>query len=179
MNKKIKGDGNFMADGNIYLNYTPEEDYGVIKTIFKYVLDKTESDQSDEPSLSRDKLIHINEKIILNFSENSEREVVRKYFTQLYLKISFVEKAFSSLSNDEQSDIHFYIYSNYQEFKRESIKPIEILTKLSSTFIPSNQFKNPNFRSIAQAIVLFFFDDCTIFEKTPSEDTPNDLFSDL
>lgn len=179
MNKKIKGNHNYMADGNIYVQNTPEEDYGVIKTIFNYVLDKIDEDQPDEPSLSRDKLIHINDKIKLNFTEKSERDEVKKYFTQLYLKINFVEKAFSSLGSDDQADIHFYIFSKYKGLKRKSIKPIDILTDLSEIFIPTNQSKNPNFISIAQGIVLFFFDDCTIFEKTSSEEVQNDLFSEL
>ncbi|MDN3595301.1 hypothetical protein [Zunongwangia endophytica] len=177
MSKKIKGDNNLMAGRDIYQNF-PEEDYGVIDTIFNYVLDKIKEGKSDKPSLTKDKLIHINEKIKLNFINKSERDEVRFYFTQLYLKINFVEKAFSTLNSQDQASIHYYIHSNYKKLKRQSLRPINILIDLPEIFVPKKYSKNPSFKSIAQGIVLFFFDDCTIFEKTSSEGQ-NDLFSEL
>ena len=181
MGNKIKGDKNVLAGRDvIFNNEIEQEDYGVIETIFDYVLEKVdERIDNNESSLSRDKLLHINDKINLNFTNEGERKNVQEYFTHLFLKISFVENAFASLSSDDQSDIHFYILNSYNKLKRKLKTPIEILETLSEIFIPKNQIKNPNYQSIAQAIVLFFFDDCTIFEKTSKEESQKNLFSDL
>ena len=98
----------------------------------------------------------------------------------MFSKITAVEKSFQALDENDQQDVHFFISSNYYDIKREEQNKIIILKKLSSIFIPPTQIKNPTYYSISQAIVLFFFDDCTIFEKTVNEiNMQSNLFDQL
>ncbi|MFL0080737.1 hypothetical protein [Tenacibaculum maritimum] len=187
---KVNGNENISSGRdttiNNYNNYSStgeKDDLGIIQNIFDNVLDKVKDKEPHETlsSKTKDKLIHIKDKIEINFNNNDDREEVKTYFTKLYSKISFVEKAFQVLSNEEQSEFHYYILSNYKKLKRskENYTSIQILEKLTDIFMPEANIKNPTYQSIAQSIVLFFFDDCTIFEKTKVEPKQTSIFDCL
>lgn len=186
MKNSIEGDGNITSGRDTFINKVEldSKDYGVIQTIFDHVLKRIKSENrvdNNKPYSATDKLIHIKDKIDLNFKNSHDREEVKNYFTQLFTKINFVEKAFQSLDSDEQTDVHYYVLSYYNNLKRsdEALSPIQILTELTQIFIPEQHTQNPTYRGIAQSIVLFFFDDCTIFEKTKEEPRSPTLFDGL
>ncbi|MDF0718235.1 hypothetical protein PY092_18885 [Muricauda sp. 334s03] len=188
MNSEINGDGNVASGRDTYITnnniQNESKDYGVIQTIFNHVFERVNGENREDEkksSSAKDKLIHIKDKIELNFKTAEDIEEVKSYFTQLYTKISFVENAFQSLDSEEQTDIHYYILSHYKGLKRssENLSPIKILSELTQIFIPEQYSQNPTYRGIAQAIVLFFFDDCTIFEKTKKEPRTPTLFDKL
>ena len=162
MKNSIKGNKNILAnrDVNVYQTIVSnnESELGVINDIFDYVLNvfKVKENEENIKALSSDKLIHLNEKIKINFNQKSEADEVKVYFTQLFSKITAVEKSFQALDENDQQDVHFFISSNYYDIKREEQNKIIILKKLSSIFIPPTQIKNPTYYSISQAIVLFF-----------------------
>lgn len=183
MKNSINGNANFVAknDNHIVNNYysdvaKSENEFGVINDIFSFVLTEAQDGYIDtfEKAYSKDKLIHIKEKIKINFKE--ETKEVQAYFITLYSKIILVEKSFSALEEDNQREVHFYISSKYHDLKRKKLNAIEILKKLPEFFVPPKFQTNPTYMSIAQSIVLFFFDDCTIFEKTSQESVQTDLF---
>ncbi|WP_420573471.1 hypothetical protein [Kordia sp.] len=183
MRTRIDGDENIASGRDTIINNVSEDkqEYGVITDIFDFVLKKYKEENYEidtESSSVRDKLIHIKKKVELNFSDADEQKEVKQYFNKLYTKINFVEKAFQTLDSEEQSDIHYYVLNNYNKIKNESkdVTQIQILYRLTDFFIPENSIKNPTYRSIAQSIVLFFFDDCTIFEKTSNESQQTSLF---
>ncbi|SNB22487.1 hypothetical protein KU06062604_780008 [Flavobacterium psychrophilum] len=175
MKNKINGNDNFTAqrDVNVYQSSvdTSENEFGVINDIFNYVIKVANEKElvDSKKALTTDKLVHLNEKIKINFQNENDINEVKIYFTQLFSKINAVEKSFQTLDENDQQDVHFFVSSNYYDIKREEENKIVILKKLANFFIPPNQIKNPTYFSISQAIVLFFFDDCTIFEKTKSE----------
>ncbi|MBF4515182.1 hypothetical protein IRZ71_02460 [Flavobacterium sp. ANB] len=159
-----------------------EVELGVINEIFDFVIKEAKCLDLDESkkAFTSDRLIHIVKKISINFCEKDEIVEVKQYFTNLYSKIHSVEKSFQALNEDDQQSIHFYVSSKYFDLKRSEMKPIEILKNLADIFMPPSSIKNPTYVSIAQSIVLFFFDDCTIFEKTVDESNEQlDLFADL
>jgi hypothetical protein len=175
MKNSIEGHKNIVAnrDVNIFQDSAnrTENEIGVINDIFNYVLEVTKEKElvDSKKALTTDKLIHINDKIKINFQKESDITEVKEYFTHLFSKIYAVEKSFQTLEENDQQDVHFFVSSNYYDLKREGEDNIQILKKLSNIFIPPNQIKNPSYFSVSQAIVLFFFDDCTIFEKTLAE----------
>lgn len=180
----VDGNRNIVANrDNIFLTQaiSQEMELGVINNIFDFVIDEAKNLdlESSKKAFTSDRLVHIIKKININFSEKSEVHEVKQYFTNLYSKIHSVEKSFQALSEDDQESIHFYVSSKYFDLKRSEMKPIEILKKLADIFIPPVNIKNPTYVSIAQSIILFFFDDCTIFEKTCDEGKQQDLFADL
>jgi len=192
MTIKTSGEGNTVSgrdtvfEGDSFNNFTvtgEKDELGIIQNIFDKVLNDVNKAEyiETESSKTRDKLIHIKEKIEINFKNNDEREEVKTYFTQLYSKISFVEKAFQVLDSEQQNEFHYYVMNNYKKLKRsdDNYSQIQILDNLTKVFIPKNQTKNPAYQSVAQSIVLFFFDDCTIFEKTQIEPKQISLFDGL
>lgn len=179
----IEGDNNVQAgrDVNIYNQFEKEEevDRGIIDEIFKYVVSIVKPDASIGKS-QPDKLLETKEKINLNFKSVDDQKEVRQYFTRAYLRLKYVERKFSELDTMVQSDVHTYIFSKYQAFKSTETKNIDILRKLFIEVTPEKKRDNPAFLNSAHAIVLLFFDDCTIFEKTEKEKSNQiDLFSDL
>jgi|APLak6261698768_1056241.scaffolds.fasta_scaffold00258_8 DNA primase catalytic subunit len=175
---KVNGNKNITSGRDTTFNQyvtnanNQEEELGIINEIFNFVIEEAKNIdvENSKKAFTSDRLIHIKNKIVLNFPEKEEIIEVQRYFTTLFTKIHSVEKSFQTLDENEQQSIHFYISSKYYDFKRKELKPIEILKKLAEIFIPPAQHKNPTYVSIAQSIVLFFFDDCTIFEKTILEE---------
>lgn len=185
-NNSVKGRNNIVAGRDVNNVFqmqanTQEVELGVINDIFDFVIKEAENLDLDisKKAFTSDRLIHILKKITINFVEKNEIDEVKQYFTDLYSKIHSVEKSFQALNEDDQQSIHFYVSSKYFDLKRTEMKPIEILKKLADIFMPPTSVKNPTYVSIAQSIVLFFFDDCTIFEKTVDEFGQQDLFADL
>lgn len=183
----VKGNSNNVANRDINNVYQLDAnlqrtELGVINNIFNFVIDEAKKIdlEASKKAFTSDRLIHIQDKIKINFSSSDEIAEVKKYFTDLFSKIHSVEKSFQALDEDDQESVHFYVSSKYFDLKRLENSPIEILKKLADIFLPPEQTKNPSYVSIAQSIVLFFFDDCTIFEKTTAEaGLQQDLFSNL
>lgn len=156
-----------------------ESEIGIINNIFDYVA-KVASQTEINVKVNDTKLLHINEKINLNFEKKEDRLEIRGYFTELYKNIHWVEKCFQSIDEFNQNCIHHYIRNKYNDLKIHEQNKILLLKSLTTFFIPPKQSKNPMYFTIAQSIVLFFFDDCTIFEKTEKEKARVlDLFKDL
>ncbi|MBK9583412.1 MAG: hypothetical protein IPO48_16390 [Saprospiraceae bacterium] len=121
------------------------------------------------------------EKIELNFTEESERQEVHNYFTFAYSKLSLVESKFSALDTEDQDDIHAYLLARYKTLASQSNSNIEVLRKLFQEILPNEKKNNPKYKNAAHAFILLFFDDCTIFEKTEKQKSvkPKNIFSDL
>lgn len=179
MKNKIKGNKNINAGRDVIFQSPNElKEEGVLEDIFQYVL--TKINDIDFKKEKNDKLLHTIEKIKLNFKKEEDQEEVKIYFTNSYHKITLIERYFESLTNEEQTDIHNYSYLKYCELKSETQSPILILRQLFKIFLPNGKEKNPQYTNLANALVLFFFDDCTIFEKTNSEKkTQTSLFDEL
>lgn len=180
MKTNIEGNNNIVAGSGSKVFVIPDEkrEQGVIEEIFQMVLDKIETQQTNKAQPER--LVHTLEKIQLNFFDIEEQQEVKCYFTASYNKISLIERYFETLENEDQNDIHNYAFLNYCELKTKFNSQILILRELFKVFIPDSKDKNPQYVNIANAIVLFFFDDCTIFEKTQSERIKQiSLFDDL
>lgn len=137
----------------------------ILDEIFRGVLAKV----SEGATLPVGSSIGLNEKIELNFQDEKEREEVAEYVRAALLKMTLVEGTFKALGSESQKDIGAHVLQKYNEFKRLGQKNIDILTELFKEFTPAGQEKNPPYTNLARAFVLFFFDDCTIFEKTLTE----------
>lgn len=146
---------------NQYSNFlgTEIEEAEVIDEIFKDVIGRIDEDAPDsklEPGIPLEK------KIKLNFTDVNEQEEVRDYFKYAFQKIDLIEKRMSSEGAETQRDLHSFMLSRYTKLKRGNLTPIATLHKLFEEV--SSAVKNTN-ENLAKAFVLFFFDDCTIFEK--------------
>jgi|GEM_PF-736559 hypothetical protein len=155
-----------------YLNNTQEEvveDLGVITEIFEYVLGKLNEGIGDDYKDNEN--IHVNDKISLNFPDPEHAEEVKSYFNFAYLKIKLITSGYNNLDTEDQKDISAFALYKYRELKSTTDTSIEILRKMVLDFTPETKRNNPKYLNLARAFVLFFFDDCTIFEKTVDEKT--------
>lgn len=169
MKTKIEGNKNIVTGDNSNIFITPDEkkEQGIIEELFKFVLRQMKENVTNQNRPN--KLIHTLEKIKINFEKTSEQNEVKQYFTHSYTKITQIERYFENLDSEDQNDIHNFAHLRYQELKQKYNNPIETLRNLFKEFVPKNKESNPQYVNLSNAIVLFFFDDCTIFEKTKIE----------
>jgi len=142
-----------------------EYDFGIIDEIFKSIVKnlRTGKHSSDKKHVS------LNEKIEINFHNQEDRERVQQYFKFAYTKISLIEKRIQEEDIEIQNDLQGHIFENYNGFKDQNLGNIEILEELFKQFVIPTKKDNPEYRNLTRAFVLFFFDDCTIFDKTEFE----------
>lgn len=175
--------GNVTINNNLNNNYSEHYDEskeeGVIKEIFDNALNLVETDPIENRDKDNGKLIHALKKIQINFKTKEEEEEVRTYFSNSYNKKNSIEGYLIGLDSEFQLDLENHIFGKYVELK--STKPnIEILRDLFKLYIPNSKENDPMYTNMAQAYVLLFFEDCTIFEKTEEEISKQaDLFSEL
>jgi len=147
-----------------HIYWADDGDFWIIDEIFTSVIQKIHKDKPEEYNKD-ERYIPQTKKIKLNFKDKDEQEEIKKYFHFAYLKINLIEKRIEEEINDIQLDIEGEIYSQYKKLKREGKDNMDILVQLFENFIPNWKRKNPHYKSLARAFVLFYFDDCTIFEK--------------
>ncbi len=154
---------------NNYVKSTSDDiiDQGIIDELIIYAIKKCK-EASIIHHIDNSKFLHVDEKIHLNFKAKEEIEEVRIYFKYAYTKITIIDNKFAQLTLEQQNDLHSYIFSLYVHLKTTNSN-IEILRELFNKITPSDKINIPEYTNIAKAFVLFFFDDCTIFEKTEIE----------
>jgi hypothetical protein len=144
---------------------TDKRDFGIIDEIFKSVIEKLKASK-----ITIDKThININEKIELNFHSKEDRERVQKYFKYAYTKVSLIENRIREEDSEIQNDLAGQIFGKYNLLKDEGLQNVQILEGLFEQFTIPNKKDNPEYINLARAFVLFFLDDCTIFEKISAE----------
>lgn len=155
---------------NNYYTVADQEviDQGVILDIFNFVLENL-SNAEILTKARPESLIKTEKKINRNFKKSQEKREITEYCKLASNKIALIEKAFEKLDSQDQNDIHSYILSRYMENKNCGMNNVENFYSLYKHFIPLNKNTNPTFENIAKSFVLFFFQDCTIFEKTRAE----------
>lgn len=170
--QSITGDNNkqFNAETITYNNFVDQErvDQGVIQDIFKYVIENCHNNELIEKARP-EALLKTQKKINKNFKGAKDRQEIIQYCKLTSGKISLIEKAFSNLDSQEQNDVHTYILSRYNENKREGLDNLNNFFSLFKRFIPPQKSSDPTYENIAKSFVLFFFQDCTIFEKLREE----------
>jgi hypothetical protein len=142
-----------------------EKDFGIIDEIFKSVVKQLES---SDHKLDKEH-VNLSKKIEINFKNEEERKRVREYFKYAYTKIALIEKRIQEEDLETQNDLHGHVFQSYNTSKDKGLINIEILESLFSQFVIPDKKDNVEYSNLTRAFVLFFFDDCTIFEKTDTE----------
>lgn len=127
--------------------------------------------QEKEISKRKDKkeeIVEIEEKIKINFEEE-EREYIYDIALSSFCKFDLLESVFTELPSYQQEDIHADIKRRFVEMKLKKVTTSDILFRLINHYTPDGKEDNPQYTSIAQALVFFFFEDCTWGKKTEKE----------
>ncbi len=160
---------NYQINNYNSTSHETQEDLGIISEIFDYVFERINTGIGDD--FDDNSNIYVEEKISLNFPDESDSEEVHEYFKYAYTKIDLITAKHKSLDTEDQKDIAAHIYKVYRSYMRTKSSSIETLHALFDHFTPNQKINNPKYVALSQAFVLFFFDDCTIFEKTINEKT--------
>lgn len=153
--------------------FKDEEELSIVDEIFEYVMKKIEvAKKEDKGKEKPEEKPNLADKIKLNFKNQEEQEEVDKYTKNALLKRKLIETKYQSLAIDDsekQKDLHNHIFGLYKVLKRTGLGNIDILTALFKEFTPKDKSSNSTYVNLSKALVLFFFEDCTIFEKTKAE----------
>lgn len=170
----IIGTANFI--GEEYKNLLEDSviDLGIINSIIDFVL--LNSQESNINNSRADKLLNTTQKIKINFKDSLEREDITNFCKYASEKIFLIDIAFSKLDSSDQNDIHSFILSKYSQNRTNGLNNMTNFYSLCNEFIAPKFSKNPKYQNIAKSFVLFFFQDCTIFEKTNKE-KENDIIN--
>lgn len=152
---------------NYQSDFKEEEELSIVNEIFDFVVDEIREGAGDK--FKTEENLNLPDKIKLNFKNEEEQEEVSIYAKAAILKIDLIKRKYQSLETEKQKDLHSHIFGLYKEYNRAGKSNIEILTDLFKIFTPKNKADNPTYVHLAKALVLFFFEDCTIFEKTKAE----------
>lgn len=143
------------------------KDVEVLEEVIEYALQA--ADQQPTTLVDDGKLIGINEKIVLNFKDENERQSVRDIHERVFAKTDLIDSNLSVKKAEDIDAIQQCIHDVYNELKAKNKEPFEILIDMFKLFIPKDKTTDPHYRLAVKAFVLYFFDDCTIFEKTEAQ----------
>lgn len=165
---------------NEYLTHHDElTEESIIKAVFDNALELLNTDNSIQESRRGKDLVHTLDKIKINFTKVEDEFEVRSYFTYCFSRKMSLERYLSSLEPESQLDLENHIFTTYRGL-RGTYENIELLRELFKIYTPEGKETNPMYLRMAQAFVLLFLEDCTIFEKTKDEiKGQQDLFSNL
>jgi hypothetical protein len=149
------------------LGQIEDNETSIVDTIFRNVLNDIETGVGDKYTYSES--IKIVEKIQINFISTQERNSVSEYFRFAYRKYKLIQDRVQLEKPEVQNDLHADIFERYSKLKTQNLSNIEILDKLFTDYVPSGYEENETYKNLSKAYVLFFFEDCTIFEKTAGE----------
>lgn len=163
----VKG-GLIGTQNNYYAADQENEDreITVIDEIFNDVIKQLEGNVDHDRST---KHLNLRDKIKLNFEDENDQDIVRRYFEYALLKINLVQMRIEQEDPEIQIDLQSFVFAKYNELHRKNLSNIEILEGLFAEFIIEGRNDDPIYSNLTRAFVLFFFDDCTIFEKTREE----------
>lgn len=151
---------------------TVVEDMGIIAVIFSYVSDNITACLNYDNSQPPKDWVKTSEKIKINFA-GDERTVVADYYRNALPKVRMIEDYFQTLDNENQADLHNHMCGIYNTNKMNGLSTIKNLHSLFNEVVPIGQKMDAHYTNMAKALVLFFFEDCTIFEKVASEQNNN------
>lgn len=179
----VTGDRPEIKINNTINNYSSAhkevEEQIIIQEIFDNAIELSKVDNVLIDYKDDGKLTHTLKKIKINFKDKKHEGEVRTYFTNSFNKKNSIERYLISLDSELQTDLENHIFSKYSLLK-DTKTSLEILRELFTIYLPISKKSNPVYANMAQAYVLLFFEDCTIFEKTEEEINKQiDLFSDL
>jgi len=151
---------------NKYADYKEQEDKedSILNQLFDFVIEKLPDDMDSLPE--HEKHVKTKAKIKINFKNKKEQEEVNKYFIEAYTRIKQIEIRIQELEPITQQNIQTLITHHYLKLKRDELPNIKILDRLFDFFTPPKQKINPDYAKVVRAFILFYFDDCSIFEKS-------------
>ncbi|MEN8217732.1 MAG: hypothetical protein ABFS56_15465 [Pseudomonadota bacterium] len=192
--RKVKTD-NIIGTQNIHNNYPSSDtsqldqnsqDRDIIDEIFQHILENVPSKGTTLEQIRDSKpFTKLKIKVPLNFPKQ-QMKTFQEMLHQTWDKKSLVEHYFAELSAIDQTkvfDLQGHIQSEFRRLRGSDdhqikIGDLQVIEQLSQQYITDSKRQNdPVYQANAKAIVLYFFEFCTIGQKTDKEEGETfDLF---
>lgn len=140
----------------------------IINDIIKTCVDRLEQEKltSDPDSTT---LLHSREKIALNFKNANDADQVARYLRNSLAYSDLIGEVVNDYPGLDPADLEDYIRDMYNKLKLNDKRPMYILQSLFDLFVPSDKREDLMYLSWSRRIVMKYFENCTIFERTESE----------
>ena len=185
----ISGDCNNVAgrDVNIYQNFENSSnsnrvDDVVMNAIFDHIEQLTLAAQPNDPNLSEEesvkKILHLTEKISLNFSDKKDQKEFSSSIAEIWNIKSFVEDFIKiKLENDETKvfAIKHKLQKLYRKIKNSSscespIEDLRVIDEMTTECTPQSKKDDSLYELYTKAIIYYFFEFCDFGKKTTTEE---------
>lgn len=152
---------------NYYANSTVSYDFSFerLSQIFSEIVA-----MMPEIEVNDDYEIHMNTKakIDLNFTNEADRDMVSVFFIAASPFFNDIALFLKSEPPVKQKNIQSAVQQKYYELKQRHDSNTEVLNYLIEGYTPREKKNDPDFMICAKALVLFYFENCSIFEKKVS-----------
>jgi len=155
-----------IIDIDLFEDLTEEQEIVILDAIFEDILE-TIKDKHAEYTYTTS--INLDEKIQINFSLKEEQEELRDYLKYAFSKLQLINDRMAIEAPSNQDDIHAYVVGLYHKYRKAGKTNMDILVSMFDDVLPKSKKSDIHYQNLAKALILFFFDDCTIFEKTKEE----------
>jgi hypothetical protein len=185
---EVNGDGVSIAgrDVNIYQNFENSSnsnrvDDRVMNAIFDHIEQLTLAVQPNDQNFSEEesikKILHLTEKISLNFSEKDQKEFSSS-IAEIWNIKSFVEDFIKiKLENDETKvfAIKHKLQKLYRKIKNSSscespIEDLRVIDEMTTECTPQSKKDDSLYELYTKAIIYYFFEFCDFGKKTMTEE---------
>jgi|GEM_PF-2323535 len=136
-------------------------EFSIVDTIFRNII----NNNNDGRTYRYKENIKLEKKIKINFPNKEVQKIVSQHFRYAFIKYKRIEERMQQESPETQNDLHADILSMYRNFLKYGKSGEDLLNALFEYYTPKEYAKNESYRNLAKAYVLFFFEDCTIFEQ--------------
>ncbi|MDA9818066.1 hypothetical protein N9C35_03405 [Flavobacteriaceae bacterium] len=180
----INGDANNVAarDVNIFQNSSDANkvDDRIMNEVFDHIekleLQNISSDNVCEEE-SKGKIVHLKEKISLNFSQDLQKEF-STCMAEIWNTKGFVEGFIKIKLETEESKIiaiKHKIQKLYREIKQSSsceikVEDIRVIDQMTANFIPISKNGDSIYELYTKAVICYFFELCDFGKKTKVEE---------
>lgn len=166
--------------------FSEEKDFGIIKEIFDFIFKNKLARIDIEEIKKSDKLTHLTEKLMLNFSDD-QLNIIDEMIIRLWDHKSLVGKFVQIEEEDNGGRINALIDKIQSDFRKvkqanthyKQIEDVNIIEEIAIKYLPDNRKDNPDYIANAKAIMLYFFEHCDFGKRTKKENFKQTSLFDL
>lgn len=164
-----------MIEGYEKVYSTPELERNIISAIFSFIF-AADKKLKNGKVINSKKLTKIKDKIKINFEEVQHPRVTETYKKNLH-NINLIESFIQLQMTQDENSVNELVDMIQDEFCRlrqvaDSDSPIKdhlLFPEIAKILLPPGKENDPQFKSCAKSIVIYFFEYCDIGKRTADE----------
>ena len=154
---------------------SPEKDRNIINAIFTFIF-AADKKLKNGKVINSKKLTKIKDKIKINFEVVQHPRVTETYKKNLH-NINLIESFIQTQMTQDENSVNELVDMIQDEFCRlrkvaDSDSPVKdhlLFPEIAKILLPPGKENEPQFKSCAKSIVIYFFEYCDIGKRTEDE----------